>query len=264
MKSIIKYLFLYLGVNIITSCILLIPSIIALISMDEALRNAEIMKVSLLSGILSWFILFTILVKKKKIVINREIFFKNCSFLSTLVLIPMSLGCVYISLTIQSLLDLPDTSGETLLSAATSPIGIISVVVMAPIFEELFFRGVIMTKLMERSTPWQSIIGSALIFGIIHFNPAQVFNAFLLGILLGWIYYKTESLWASITIHFINNGIAVLFINLFPTRVEESIIELSGGIPQFIALFVISVAIIALGIYYFNRNAKEKPLLMEE
>lgn len=83
--------------------------------------------------------------------------------------------------------------------------GIISITILAPIFEEIIMRGVILEGLMNRYKPATAIIGSALIFGISHFNLPQFLTATMLGLILGIIYYKTKSLFLCITIHMTNN-----------------------------------------------------------
>ena len=81
-------------------------------------------------------------------------------------------------------------------------------VLIGPICEEIIFRGIILEGLLTRYTTKKAIIYSALIFGIIHFIPIQVVNAFFIGIVLGWIYIKTKSLWVCIGIHILNNALA--------------------------------------------------------
>ena len=92
----------------------------------------------------------------------------------------------------------------------TAPTTIIAAVIVAPIGEEIIFRGMITKLLLEEYRPTKAIIISALIFGIIHFNPAQIPGAIIAGILLGWLYYKTRSVIPGIILHFINNAVAVL------------------------------------------------------
>lgn len=92
----------------------------------------------------------------------------------------------------------------------TTPSTIIAVVIIAPIGEEIIFRGMITKLLLEEYRPTKAILISALIFGIIHFNPAQIPGAIIAGILLGWLYYKTRSVIPGIILHFINNAASVV------------------------------------------------------
>ena len=81
-------------------------------------------------------------------------------------------------------------------------------IVIAPILEEILFRGIIQDSLTYKYGPWKGILLGAAVFGIIHIIPQQVINAFLIGIVLGYIYYQTRSLIPVMVIHCINNAIA--------------------------------------------------------
>lgn len=84
-------------------------------------------------------------------------------------------------------------------------------VIIGPICEEIIFRGIIEEGFLETYTPNKAVLFSAMIFGGIHLVPLQVLSAFLAGILLGWIYWKTRSLWIVMILHIVNNYIAFTF-----------------------------------------------------
>jgi membrane protease YdiL (CAAX protease family) len=88
-----------------------------------------------------------------------------------------------------------------------------SVVVVAPVFEELFFRGILLKGFLARYKPYQAILLSAIFFGLFHLNGPQFVNAFLIGLFLGTIYFKTNSLILCITIHAVHNSVVFLFDN---------------------------------------------------
>lgn len=77
--------------------------------------------------------------------------------------------------------------------------------IIAPIFEEVLYRGVLLKGLSKRYSTKKAIIYSALIFGIAHLNIPQGINAFLLGIIIGLVYYYTNSIFICIVMHFTNN-----------------------------------------------------------
>lgn len=77
--------------------------------------------------------------------------------------------------------------------------------IMAPFFEELLYRGIILNGLINRYSGKKAIIYSALIFGIAHMNFPQGINAFLLGLIIGTVYYYTRSIYLCMIIHFANN-----------------------------------------------------------
>ena len=88
------------------------------------------------------------------------------------------------------------------------PIAILVLVFLAPLVEELVFRGFIYTKLRSNYKAATSIIVSALIFAEFHLEPEIFLPLFILGCIIGYIYEKSDSLWAPILFHVINNSIA--------------------------------------------------------
>ncbi|MGH8118616.1 MAG: lysostaphin resistance A-like protein [Rhodanobacteraceae bacterium] len=91
----------------------------------------------------------------------------------------------------------------------------ILVVCVAPVIEELVFRGVLLSGLASRMRVGWAILVSALIFGCAHLPDFQfawypVPALVLLGLALGWLRVYTHSLWPSITLHATNNFIAML------------------------------------------------------
>jgi membrane protease YdiL (CAAX protease family) len=90
-------------------------------------------------------------------------------------------------------------------------IGAFTIAVLAPVLEEVMFRGAIQGYMMRRfNNPWVTILAAALVFGVFHLNPVQVVYATLLGVILGWIYYRTGSLLPVILGHVLNNSIATI------------------------------------------------------
>ncbi len=88
----------------------------------------------------------------------------------------------------------------------TSWQGPVLAIIIAPLTEELVFRGVILRGLLGRWRPAAAVLISAAMFAFIHLNPAQAPVAFLLGILLGWIYVRTRSLGLCVLGHALNNA----------------------------------------------------------
>jgi membrane protease YdiL (CAAX protease family) len=86
---------------------------------------------------------------------------------------------------------------------------IFSVVIIAPFYEELVFRKFILGGLLKKTSAANAILISAFFFALIHMNWLQGINAFILGIIVGWIYYKTKSIGLAMFGHFVNNFYAV-------------------------------------------------------
>ena len=77
--------------------------------------------------------------------------------------------------------------------------------------------------------PWAAILISAIIFGLVHGNSAQFLNASLLGILLGWMFYRTGSIIPGFVLHWVNNTVVYVVANLMPGFEDASLSQLSNG-----------------------------------
>ena len=88
--------------------------------------------------------------------------------------------------------------------------------IFAPIFEEWLCRGMVLRGLLccGKVRPGWAIVISALFFAVIHANPWQALNAFIIGLVMGYIYYRTGNLWLTMLVHFINNGSAVVMMHM--------------------------------------------------
>jgi membrane protease YdiL (CAAX protease family) len=83
---------------------------------------------------------------------------------------------------------------------------LVAVAVATPIIEELVFRGVILEGLRTKYSTRTAVLVSAALFGLMHGLPWAMINAFLLGVFLGWLMVKTESLQLCIVAHALYNG----------------------------------------------------------
>lgn len=100
-----------------------------------------------------------------------------------------------------------DTIGGLLLN-------LVIVALIPAVGEELTFRGVLQQSLTRKMNPHVAIILSAAIFSFIHFQFYGFLPRMFLGILLGYMFYITGSLWTSILMHFLNNATAVVLYYL--------------------------------------------------
>lgn len=120
------------------------------------------------------------------------------------------------------------------------------IVLAAPILEELFFRGIILDGYLKNYEPKQAVLVSAFLFGAFHGNLPQGVGAFLSGILIGWIYWKTNSILAAISIHLINNFVSYISVMLTPKDQLLMNMRDSIGIPLYYWLIVIGSGIVAV------------------
>ena len=95
--------------------------------------------------------------------------------------------------------------------------GYLVIGLLAPFAEEIVFRGAILKSLLQsRLSVGAAVTLSAVLFALIHFNPAQMPHAFLIGLLLGWMYQRTGSILPSVAFHWVNNSVAYVMYNLYP------------------------------------------------
>jgi membrane protease YdiL (CAAX protease family) len=83
---------------------------------------------------------------------------------------------------------------------------IIGACVLAPVLEEMLFRGVILRSFLNQYSRWVAIVGSAALFGLAHMNIYQFAVGMILGIIAGWLYERTRSLLPCIALHAAYNG----------------------------------------------------------
>lgn len=87
---------------------------------------------------------------------------------------------------------------------------IFSGAIVAPISEEFIFRGVLLNRLNRLFPMIIAIISSSILFGLMH-GFSGLIHAFVFGVCMSVVYLKTQNIFASISIHFLNNFIAVIF-----------------------------------------------------
>lgn len=147
---------------------------------------------------------------------------------------------------------IPNTMEETFLAMSRTPFGILSIALLAPILEELLFRGAIQSQLQASGMrPWTAILVSSLIFGVVHMNPAQIPFAFLLGMMFGWLYYRTGSLLPGIIGHVLNNSVATANMLLYgDVTIEEQMQN-----PMEMWLWAVAATVVCFfAAIWLNRN----------
>ena len=164
---------------------------------------------------------------------------------------------------LSELADLPNSMQETFEMMMRHPLGIIAIVIMAPIVEELLFRGAIEGYLLRKwKHPAGAIVFSSLVFGLVHGNWVQAPFAFVIGLALGWMYYRTGSLLPGILMHFVNNSTAVLGF-LITDNPEATMVSEYG--PQGAAwMAVAGAAVTVLCVYLFQKKLITQPAVWHE
>lgn len=117
------------------------------------------------------------------------------------------------------------------------------IIALAPgICEEVMFRGV-MLDAYSRLGYKKSIIISAILFGVFHFNLLNLIGPTVLGIVFGIMAYKTNSIYSSIIGHTVNNGIALTIgfaMNRFQEEIDHALMETAVQ-PETISFALIDI-----------------------
>ncbi|MDR1653626.1 MAG: CPBP family intramembrane metalloprotease [Prevotellaceae bacterium] len=97
-----------------------------------------------------------------------------------------------------------------------------STVLLSPFLEELLFRGTILKGFLSNYSVVKSIVYSSVIFGLIHFAPATIICAIILGLFFGWLYYKTDSITLTFILHAVAN-FTILVTEYFRYHISDNL-----------------------------------------
>ncbi|SHK42450.1 CPBP family intramembrane glutamic endopeptidase [Paramaledivibacter caminithermalis] len=137
-------------------------------------------------------------------------------------------------------------------------IAFISLCVIAPVFEEIIYRGIILEQLSKRYSFTTSIIVSGLIFAFIHANIHQGVNAFFIGLILGFIYLKTNSLLLCMLWHFANNFLVFITSIYITETVNDTDLQFS------IVQLIFGIILLIISYRFFNNREAECELAVSD
>lgn len=142
-----------------------------------------------------------------------------------------SMGAIIPSIWIQEQMpELPNFVEQEFDTILGTPWGYLTIGLLAPLSEEIVMRGAILKELLKSAKlgVWAAITISALMFALIHMNPVQMPHAFLIGLLLGWMYWRTGSILPGVAYHWANNSIAFVMYAFYPNP-DMKLIDLFKG-----------------------------------
>ncbi|MBU3103128.1 CPBP family intramembrane glutamic endopeptidase [Clostridium gasigenes] len=130
---------------------------------------------------------------------------------------------------------------------------ILVVGIVAPFAEELLFRGIIYKTLSKSMSIPAVIIIQGVLFGVYHMILVQAIYATLLGILFGYVTYKTKSLWPAIIMHMVNNTVSTIASSILGESLET--------VFSLIIVLSLGFAITAVGTFLIKKN---NPKIIED
>ncbi len=172
-----------------------------------------------------------------------------------------SIGTLIPSVWLQEIFpELPDSMENTFKLIMDNPYGYLMICLFAPLVEEIVFRGAILRALLDKiKHHWVAILISAVFFALVHGNPAQMPHAFLIGLLLGWMYFLSKSILPGVMLHWVNNTIAYVIYMLWPESIDEKLIDIFNGNNLYLLLsLVLSLLLLIVSIYSLNKRMKRR------
>ena len=173
-------------------------------------------------------------------------FGKLGGFKTALIVSVATLAAAFVAEPLNELLpEMPESIRKALEMATEGPLWItlISVSVFAPLFEEWLCRGLVLRGMLQKLTPFNAIMVSAAFFAVLHMNPWQAIPAFILGLLFGYVYYKTGSLKLTMLMHCVNNTFAVLMTRIPSLADAETFMDVLSP-WAYVCVFIASLLIV--------------------
>lgn len=138
---------------------------------------------------------------------------------------------------------------------------IVFVVAVVPaICEEVFFRGFVQRSFEQKYKPVWAVLITATFFGIYHFNPYGLISLIILGMYFGYAAYKSNSIFVPISLHFLNNFLAVAAFLLIGDKdlVSSSATQNENIFPFVISFIVLSVLFFSFILFVKKNYNKPK------
>lgn len=248
---------IYLGVFLLIQMI--ISTIAAFIFHGDV--NSKPLPVIIISSVSS--LLTIILFAWRKWFPLTKTYLQTRPWTTLLWVVVLSLGTIIPSEWMQEQLgmEMPEELERLMTQLLSRPAGYVAVGILVPLAEEIVFRGAILRtllRLLPGNWHWGAIIISALIFGAVHGNMVQFVHATLLGLLLGWMYWRTDSIVPGVVLHWVNNSVAYVICRLMPGMTDVELIDLFKGNERSVILAVVfSLLIFLPALYQLNLRLKK-------
>ena len=186
-------------------------------------------------------------------------FGKLGGFKTALIVSVATLAAAFVAEPLNELLpEMPESIRKALEMATEGPLWItlISVSVFAPLFEEWLCRGLVLRGMLQKLSPTNAIMVSAAFFAVLHMNPWQAIPAFILGLLFGYVYYKTGSLKLTMLMHCVNNTFAALMTRIPSLEEAETFMDILSP-WAYVCVFIAALAIVGSSLVILRGNNQQ-------
>jgi len=135
-------------------------------------------------------------------------------------------------------------------------VNFLMIAIIPPVVEELLFRGTLQQLLQKQAGPHLAILFTGMFFSFIHMEFSGFLPRMMLGILFGYLFLWSGSLWVTIFAHFLHNGIQVALVFLFQRNVIQADIEHMESFPPYVTVGATVLLFLTLSI--FERAARKQ------
>jgi membrane protease YdiL (CAAX protease family) len=133
-------------------------------------------------------------------------------------------------------------------------------VVVAPVMEELVFRGLLLQGLRRHWSAIPAVLITAMLFALFHANPWQFMGPLFLGLLFGWLTIRSGSLWPAILAHALNNATALTTMHVLAATADPQAAETTATLgPLWLDLTGLACLIVGIpGCILVLRRRRER------
>lgn len=252
MKKACIYIIVFLAIQLVAGFV--VQGLWTLISGENATANATCI---ILTTILFSIAVMAVFLLAKWSEVSRH-WIRKRPWVTLIWCVVAALGAIIPSVWMQEHMpELPNIAEDAFDMIMRDRWGYVSVGLMAPLAEEMVFRGAILRELLRWSSrPWVAIAISAVFFAAAHMNPAQLPHAFLIGLLLGWMYYRTDSIIPGVVYHWINNSVAYVMYNLYPSS-DITLSDIFGSERTVLMAVAFSLCIFLPALFQLNMRLEK-------
>lgn len=159
--------------------------------------------------------------------------------------------------------ELPNLLNDSFKGIVNTPGGYLALAILVPVAEEFVFRGAILRVLLKSfgagsslKGAWIAIALSALLFSVAHMNPAQMPHAFVVGLMLGWFYWRTGSILPGVVYHVVNNTASYILMRFYPNLEDLTLTDFFGSEASVLKALGFSLLVFLPAIYQLQLRMK--------
>ncbi|QEG40109.1 CPBP family intramembrane glutamic endopeptidase [Roseimaritima ulvae] len=132
---------------------------------------------------------------------------------------------------------------------------------MPAICEELLFRGYVQSRLTKRFPPIAGILMASAVFAVFHMDPVHVVAVFPIGVWMGWLSFRSGSIFPAMLAHLINNVLAVVTVVINPAEhVDTLALPAAFAMLFILAAGVLGLAGVVTAVFFFPPPASNNEL----